>query len=66
MIVGSGATFDLKATLPPGAPRAGTFGIDPAGAGLPAGMNLSPQGVLAVGSATIGSVGGVVFTYEPA
>ena len=64
MVVGSGTSFDLGSTLPVGAKRGGSFGIDPAGARLPVGMSLSPAGILSVGGASIGSVTGVIFTYE--
>jgi len=62
--VGSGATFDLAATLPNGVARGGTFGVAGSGAPLPAGMALSPAGILATGTATVGEVVGVVFTYS--
>ena len=64
MVVGSGTSFDLGSTLPVGAKRGGSFSIDPTGARLPVGMNLSPTGILSVGTASIGSVAGVIFTYE--
>ena len=61
--VGSG-TFDLSTTLPANVARDGIFGVDPAGASLPAGMTLSPAGVLSVGTATVSIATGVVFTYD--
>jgi hypothetical protein len=64
LIVGSGATFDLTSTLPTSISRGGRFSIDSAGSRLPAGMSLSTAGILAVGSAAIGSVTGVIFTYD--
>lgn len=64
LIVGSGATFDLSGTLPTNVKRGGTFSLDTSGARLPAGMSLSPSGILAVGAAAIGSVTGVIFTYD--
>jgi len=64
LMVGSMATFDLNTTLPSGVIRGGTFGIDLSGAALPEGMNLNPDGRLAVGTATVGTVRGVLFTYE--
>jgi hypothetical protein len=66
MVVGSGATFDLAATLPATVARGGSFGVDAAGARLPNGMLLTPDGKLSVGAATVGLVSGVVFTYEVA
>jgi hypothetical protein len=66
LLVGSDSTFDLSRTLPPSVPRGGTFGIDTSGAPLPAGMTFSPAGVLAVGTAQITTVAGVIFTYEAA
>ena len=62
--VGSGATFNLATTLPAGVARGGAFGISPSGARFPAGMTLTPVGILSVGTATVGSVAGVVFTYS--
>jgi len=62
--VGSGATFNLANTLPAGVTRGGAFGVSPAGAKLATGMTLTSAGVLSVGSATVGNVGGVVFTYS--
>lgn len=64
LLVGTNSTFDLSSTLPNGIARGGKFGIDSAGAGLPAGMTFSAAGLLAVGSAAIGTVNGVIFTYE--
>lgn len=64
LVVGSGATFDLASTLPSGISRGGSFGIDANGSRLPAGMSLSAAGLLAVGSAAIGTVTGVIFTYD--
>jgi hypothetical protein len=66
-LAGSGATFDLAATLPSGPPRGGTFGVDARSPALPAGMTLSPAGILSVGSSRISQTEGVIFTYtEPA
>ena len=62
--VGSGATFNLATTLPASVARGGAFGISASGARLPAGMTLAPVGILSVGTATVGSVAGVVFTYS--
>ncbi len=62
--VGSGATFNLVATLPASVARGGTFGVSNAGAKLPNGMGLTPAGILSAGTATVGSVTGVVFTYS--
>jgi len=61
--VGSGSTFNLANTLPAGVTRGGTFGVSQSGARLPPGMALTPAGVLSVGTAAVGSVAGVVFTY---
>ena len=62
--VGSGAMFNLATTLPVGVARGGAFGVSTAGARLPTGMALTPAGILSVGTATVGSVAGVVFTYS--
>jgi hypothetical protein len=61
--VGSGAAFNLANTLPAGVARGGSFGVSPSGAQLPAGMTLTSAGILSVGTAAVGSVAGVVFTY---
>ncbi|MGH6611071.1 MAG: hypothetical protein ACRECQ_12525 [Burkholderiaceae bacterium] len=61
--VGSGATFNLANTLPAGVARGGVFGVSSSGAPLPTGMTLTPAGILGVGTATVGNVAGVVFTY---
>lgn len=62
--VGSGAVHDLTASLPSSIKMGGVFGISSSGTPLPAGMTLSPPGILAVGTATVGDVTGVVFTYS--
>jgi hypothetical protein len=59
----SGGTFDLAATLPSGVAAGGTFSVDPSGSPLPAGMTLSPSGILTVGTAVAGQVSGVIFSY---
>jgi len=64
LLVNSNSTFNLANTLPTGIARGGRFGLDSSGAPLPAGMSLTPAGILSVGSASIGTVTGVVFTYE--
>ena len=61
--VDSDASFNLTNTLPAGVARGGSFGVSPAGAQLPAGMTLTSAGLLSVGTAAVGSVDGVVFTY---
>ena len=62
--VGSGAMFNLASTLPVGVARGGVFGVSPSGIPLPKGMTLTPAGILSVGTAIVGSVNGVVFTYS--
>ncbi|HTT12918.1 MAG TPA: hypothetical protein VMG60_18755 [Burkholderiaceae bacterium] len=65
-LAGTGQTFDLTQTLPGTVAKGGTFGVSANGAPLPAGMTLSPAGIITVGSATIGQTTGVTFTYtEP-
>jgi hypothetical protein len=64
LIVGSSESFDLNTTLPLGIKRGGTYGIDPSGPRLPIGMSLTSAGILAFGTAAIGTVIGVVFTYD--
>ena len=66
-LTGTGSTFDLNTTLPTGVRKGGIFAVDPKGAPLPAGMVLSPLGLLSVGNAAAGRADGVIFTYaEPA
>jgi hypothetical protein len=63
--VGSPTPFDLSTTGPAGYVVGGTYGVDPFGTQLPAGMTLSSPN-LAVGSAGSGTAAGVVFSYlEP-
>jgi hypothetical protein len=64
LTVGTQASFDLASTLPASVARGGTFGVDSGGARLPGGMTLSVAGILAVGTAAIGTVTGVIFTYD--
>ncbi|MGE0764552.1 MAG: hypothetical protein AB7N80_14850 [Bdellovibrionales bacterium] len=65
-IEGGGTTIDLANTLPPEIKRNGTFAVDPSGANLPPGMNLSASGLLSVSTAAAGDTIGVVFNYtEP-
>jgi hypothetical protein len=66
-LAGTSSSFDLAGTLPSGVARGGVFGVSSSGAPLPAGMTLSPSGVISVGNAGAGQVTGVIFTYtEPA
>jgi hypothetical protein len=59
-------TMDLALTLPDSVVRGGIFAVASTGAGLPTGMTLSRQGILAIGTAAPGPVVGVVFSYtEP-
>lgn len=64
LLVGSTATFDLRTTLPAETVAGGRFSVNPEGAPLPAGMQLSDVGVLSVGTASPGAVTGVIFSYE--
>jgi len=61
---GTAESFDMSQTLPSDAVRGGSFAVASNGASLPTGMTLSSAGILAVGSASIGTVDGVIFTYE--
>jgi hypothetical protein len=65
-VAGTSGTFNLAATLPSGVVAGGTFAVDPRGAALPAGVSLSPSGVLSVGAGGASAAVGVIFTYtEP-
>lgn len=64
LLVKSSASFDLAATLPLGVIKGGKFAIDASGAALPVGMLLTSAGILSVGTAAVGTVSGVIFTYE--
>jgi hypothetical protein len=61
---GGSTAFDLATTLPAGVVRGGVYTIDPTGAALPDGMELSREGVLSVGRASAATMEGVVFAYE--
>lgn len=62
---GSGETIDLSKTLPSGTKLNGRFYVDTnSGPDLPAGMTLSPSGVLSVGAASVVEINGVVFAYD--
>ena len=63
-VAGGAATFDLAQTLPNAVVRGGAFGVASGGAALPSGMNLSPNGILSVGSASASQAVGVLFTYS--
>jgi hypothetical protein len=63
LIVGGGASFNLAITLPVGVNPGGTFGVDANGPSLPPGMTLSSAGILSVGTAAVGTVTGISFTY---
>ncbi len=64
LLVGSNAAFNLASTLPASVVQGGKFALDSSGATLPVGMSLTTAGILAVGTASIGTVTGVIFTYE--
>lgn len=64
LTVGTAATFDLTTTLPSGVARGGVFGVSATGSALPAGVTLSPAGILSVGSAATGDVASVIFSYS--
>lgn len=64
LIAGSSSRLDLSATLPASIPHGGKFQVDPSGSPLPAGMSLSPAGILSVGSASVGDATGVIFNYQ--
>jgi hypothetical protein len=60
--------YDLVPTLPQQIRRGGQFAVSPNGSPLPAGIVLTPEGILVVTlAAAPGSTAGVVFSYtEPA
>lgn len=60
-----GTAFNLATTLPANVPAGGVFEVDSSGSPLPAGITLSPNGLLFVGSAATGGTAGVVFRYTP-
>ena len=64
LVAGSSATVDLVATLPESIPHGGKFNVDPSGLPLPAGMSLSPAGILSVENASVGETTGVIFNYQ--
>ncbi len=60
---GSSGTVSIGQFLPPGTEPGGSFSVGPSSASLPPGMQLTGDGVLSVGSAAVGTVEGVVFSY---
>lgn len=64
LTAGSNGTVDLKLTLPAGVIGGGVFSVDATGAALPAGMTLSANGILSVGSASVATTAGVIFSYN--
>jgi hypothetical protein len=62
-IVDRGGSFDLSTTLPDGIARGGTFGVSSSGRALPAGVTLSPSGILSAVNPVVGETSGVIFTY---
>ncbi|MGE0790391.1 MAG: hypothetical protein AB7S26_32240 [Sandaracinaceae bacterium] len=66
LVIGERTSVDLAATLPAGVTLGGTFAVAPEGTALPTGMTLGPDGVLRLGTATVGITDGVLFDYvEP-
>lgn len=63
-VAGVATPFDLASTLPASVVRGGVFSIDPMSAPLPAGMELTREGLLSSGTASPSSMDGVVFAYE--
>jgi hypothetical protein len=63
-VAGTDSLADLASTLPATVPSGGTFGLAENSAPLPAGMTLSPTGILRLGSAGAGQLTGVIFTYS--
>lgn len=67
LVADSTSAFDLTSTLPTGVRTGGTFSVSPSGTPLPAGVTLSPSGILtASATAQIQSIAGVVFAYDVA
>jgi len=65
LVAGAATSFDLTTYLPEGVTGGGTFYADSSGAPLPAGVSLSPAGILTVGAgAPAGLTSGVIFAYE--
>ena len=59
-----GQSIDLNNTLPANVRRGGVFSVDPSGAPLPDGLDLSAAGVLSASRIVFAS--GIVFRYvEP-
>lgn len=66
LITGGAAVIALADTLPPGVARGGRFGVDASGDPLPAGVTLTPDGLLSGAGASSAAMAQVVFTYlEP-
>jgi hypothetical protein len=60
----SSSAFDLNKTLPTEVRKGGRFTVDPSGVPLPAGVTLSPDGILSAEGASAGVTTGVVFAYS--
>ena len=60
---GAASTFNLASTLPSEITRGGVFAVDESGSTLPAGVSLSPTGILSASSQMTESVSGVIFSY---
>ncbi|MGE0764554.1 MAG: hypothetical protein AB7N80_14860 [Bdellovibrionales bacterium] len=58
------SSANLAQTLPPHIQRGGRFSVDPAGASLPNGVHLSPEGILTIQTAAPTQMVGVVFNYD--
>ena len=67
VLVASQVTYDLSTTIPTSLKAGGTFAVASSGSALPAGVTLTPAGLLsAESSAALGMTSGVVFSYtEP-
>ena len=60
-----GFVFDLRASLPAGVRRGGSFQVTSAGAALPPGVVLTSAGLLSLTSAAqAGTTTGVIFSYD--
>ncbi|MBB4844019.1 hypothetical protein HNP55_002555 [Paucibacter oligotrophus] len=65
LVANGQVSLDLATSLPSGYAKGGVFGVDASGTPLPAGLTLTPAGLLsAEPGASLGSLAGLVFSYQ--
>lgn len=65
LVANGQVSLDLATSLPSGYAKGGVFGVDASGTPLPAGLRLTPAGLLSADpGASLGSLAGLVFSYQ--